>query len=71
MVNIKVQDRILVAGAFTLYHLLERDSSFELDFLGYDQNSFFRNKILKWGRLYTNIPLKNIITLIDRILEII
>ena len=71
MVKIKVQDRILVVSAFTLYHLLERDSSFELDFLGYDQNSFFRNKILKWGRLYTNIPLKNIITLIDRILEII
>ena len=47
MVKINEQDRILVASAFTLYHLLERDSSFELDFLGYDQNSFFRNKILK------------------------
>ena len=46
MVKIQVQDRILGPSAFTLYHLLERDSSFELDLLGYDQNSFFRN-ILK------------------------
>ena len=45
MVKIKVQDKILVASAFTLCHLLERDSSFELDFLGYDQNSFLAHFI--------------------------